>query len=46
MEEEFRAGRYAEGAQHGINEITALLAKHFPATADNPDELPDRPLLL
>jgi uncharacterized membrane protein len=46
MEEEFRAGRYAEGAQHGISEITTLLTARFPATADNLDELPDRPLLM
>ena len=46
MEEEFRAGRFEEGALHGIEAITALLARHFPATGSNPDELPNRPVVL
>jgi uncharacterized membrane protein len=46
MEVSLRAGRHREAALHGVREITALLASHFPARARNPDELPDRPLLL
>ena len=46
MEEAFRAGRHEQGALDGVREITALLARHFPASGDNPDELPDRPALL
>ncbi|HKU70947.1 MAG TPA: TPM domain-containing protein [Burkholderiales bacterium] len=46
MEEEFRAGRFEEGALHGIEAITALLARHFPPTGSNPDELPNRPVVL
>lgn len=46
MEEEFRHGRFEQGVLAGIGEISALLARHFPATGVNPDELPDRPILL
>jgi uncharacterized membrane protein len=46
METEFRAGRFEAGALGAINEITDLLAKHFPPGADNPDELPNRPVVL
>jgi uncharacterized membrane protein len=46
MEDAFRAGRHERGVLDGIGEITALLARHFPARGDNPDELPDRPALL
>ena len=46
MEEAFRGGRYEEGVLAGITEVSALLAQHFPAGERNPDELPDRPVLL
>lgn len=46
MEEEFRAGRFEDGALHGVEAITALLARHFPPTGSNPDELPNRPVVL
>ncbi|MBI4195753.1 MAG: TPM domain-containing protein [Betaproteobacteria bacterium] len=46
MEEAFRAGRHAEGVLEGIKEITALLARHFPPRGANPDELPDKPVVL
>ncbi len=46
MEQAFKAGRYAEGALSAIAEITALLARHFPPRGENPNELPDRPLVL
>jgi uncharacterized membrane protein len=46
MEAAFRAGRYEEGALAGIREITALLAQHFPPGERNPDELPDKPVVL
>jgi uncharacterized membrane protein len=43
----FRAGRYEEGLTRAIDEVTALLVKHFPATpgAPNDNELPDQPML-
>jgi uncharacterized membrane protein len=46
MEAHFRDGRYEEGAIAGIRRISEHLAQHFPAHADNPNELPDRPLLI
>ncbi len=46
METAFRAGRFELGVLEGIREITALLARHFPPGGSNPDELPDRPVVL
>ncbi len=46
MEKAFRAGRYAEGTLQAVERTTSLLAKHFPARADNPNELPDKPVVL
>jgi len=43
----FRAGRYEEGLKQAVDEVTALLVKHFPAApgAANANELPDEPVL-
>jgi hypothetical protein len=46
MEEAFRARRFEAGVLEGIAEITTLLTTHFPARRENPDELPDRPVVL
>ena len=46
MEEAFRAGRFEQGALTAVTEITALLARHFPPGGANPNELPDRPVIL
>jgi hypothetical protein len=46
MQTEFRAQRYEAGVIEGMREITALLARHFPPTGANPDELPDAPVVL
>ncbi|HEU5434288.1 MAG TPA: TPM domain-containing protein [Thermomicrobiales bacterium] len=46
MEAEFREGRFVEGIAAGIGEIGALLAAHFPHTADAANELPDKPVIL
>ena len=46
MEAAFRAGQFEKGALESLGEITALLARHFPPTDRNPDELPDRPVIL
>jgi uncharacterized membrane protein len=46
MEEAFRAGRFEQGALDGIREISELLKQHFPPRGPNPDELPDRPVVL
>ena len=46
MERAFKAGRYADGALEAIQTVTAILARHFPAGAVNPNELPDKPAVL
>ena len=46
MEEAFRARRFEAGVLEGVTEITMLLTAHFPARRENPDELPDRPVVL
>ena len=47
MSSAFRAGRYEEGLRQAVDEVTALLVKHFPAApgAPNANELPDTPVL-
>jgi hypothetical protein len=46
MENAFRARRFEAGALEAIDSITRLLARHFPARGENPNELPDRPAML
>jgi uncharacterized membrane protein len=46
MEQAFTARRFEEGALTGLEEVTALLERHFPAGDRNPDELPDSPVVL
>ena len=46
MEAAFAQSRYGEGIVAGVAEISALLARHYPRTADAQNELPDRPVVL
>ncbi len=46
MESHFREGRFEAGAIAGIRAVSELLALHFPARGENPDELSNRPLLI
>ena len=46
MEAAFRERRFEDGVITGLREITTLLARHFPARAENPDELPNAPVML
>ena len=46
MEQAFKRGQHADGALQAIGAITRLLATHFPPGARNPNELPDRPVVL
>jgi uncharacterized membrane protein len=46
MENAFRARRFEAGTLEAIDSITRLLARHFPARGVNPNELPDRPVVL
>ena len=47
MGEAFRERRFEDGLTQAIDEVSALLVRHFPATAgeSNPNELPDAPVL-
>ncbi len=38
---DFRKGDFTEGLLRGIEEVGRRLAEHFPAGAENPNELPD-----
>lgn len=46
MERAFRAGQWRQGALAAVARAGELLAKHFPAGTINPNELPDKPLML
>ena len=46
MEHSFRAGQWRQGALAAVARAGELLARHFPAGERNPNELPDRPLML
>jgi uncharacterized membrane protein len=47
IREHFAAGAFEAGAIAAVERANALLAAHFPADpGDNPDELPDRPVVL
>lgn len=40
---ELRKNRHSEGIIAAVKEIAATLAEHFPATGENPNEIPDAP---
>lgn len=44
--EEVKAGRPGAGMAKAVERIGAVLAEHFPASTDNPNELSDRLILL
>lgn len=46
MEEAFREKRFEQGALKAIEDITALLARHFPSRGAKSNQLPDRPVVL
>ncbi len=46
IEAAFRNGRFAEGVEQGITEISALLARHSPRTGPGRNEIPDVPVVL
>ena len=47
MSTAFRDGRFEDGLTQALEEVSALLVQHFPLEegADNPNELPDEPVL-
>ncbi len=46
MEAAFRDRRFGAGILAAFAEITEVLGEHFPVAGDNPNELPDAPLVL
>ena len=46
MEAALRQGEFERGALDGIQQISVLLAAHFPPSGHNPDELANRPVIL
>lgn len=46
MEAAFAQGRFEQGAIQGLRAIAALLKQHFAAGGANPNELPNRPVVL
>ncbi len=46
MQERFAAGDFSAGSLAGIQAIGEQLTLHFPASGGNPNELPDKPLVL
>jgi uncharacterized membrane protein len=46
MEHAFKREQYQSGALDAIRAVTDILARHFPATGANPNELPDKPAVL
>lgn len=46
MEKSFSDGQWRAGALRAVTRAGELLANHFPAGDDNPNELPDQPLVL
>ncbi len=46
MEAGFRHGEFEAGTLLGIERVDGLLRRHFPATGENPNELPDVPSVL
>jgi uncharacterized membrane protein len=46
MQKAFRQGDFRGGSLEGIERITVMLATHFPAGADNPNELSNKPVIV
>lgn len=46
MEEHFRNNQFEQGVIEGIRIITELLAKHYPKTSGDENELTDRPIIV
>jgi uncharacterized membrane protein len=46
MERDFRAGLFEHGVIKGIEQVSRLLAQHFPPTPGHRNELPDTPVVI
>jgi uncharacterized membrane protein len=46
MESEFQRGKYQAGAVRGVEQVTVLLKKHFPAHRPPREDLPSSPVVI
>lgn len=46
MRDQFASGDFEAGSIYGVRKISDLLAEHFPPLGGNPNELPDKPVVL
>ena len=46
MQHAFRRGEFEQGVILGLRAISDLLAAHFPPSGENPNELPDKPVVI
>jgi uncharacterized membrane protein len=46
IEAAFKQAKFEEGVIQGLQSMTALLAEHFPACGENPNELPNQAVML
>jgi uncharacterized membrane protein len=46
MERDFSAGNFEADAIKGIAAVSRALAAHFPKDGRNPNELPDKPVVM
>lgn len=46
MKDQYSAGHFEAGSLEGIELVTQLIRRHFPRSADDVNELPDKPVIL
>lgn len=46
MQKEYQQGNFLQGSLQGIKRVTTLLAIHFPPDTNNPNELPNSPVIV
>jgi uncharacterized membrane protein len=46
IESHYRTGRFAQGSVAAVHAVGRLLEKHFPGQGADPDELPNRPVIM
>jgi uncharacterized membrane protein len=46
MEAAFKLGQFRAGVLEGVRAVSTLLAREFPSTGANPNELPDAPTVI
>lgn len=46
VEARYRAGQFRDGSVHAVEQVAALLSRHFPGPRQQSNELPNQPALL